>query len=116
MATGPVKFTQIREQIFKVSCNFSSCHSSAAHKGNLDLEASPYSSLINVDPLLAGAKAKGWKLVVPSDETRSFIYQKVTLAVAKDNALGSRMPEGGVLEPDRVALLKNWIQRGAPND
>ncbi len=111
-------FSQIRQGIFKTSCNFSSCHSASANpQGGLDLETDPYAALLGVMPAKVGAAMRGWKRVTPGSEATSFLYQKLVLPVNNDPQLGLRMPNTGqTLDGDSIAQIQCWIHRGAPKD
>ena len=116
-----VTFQQVLSQNLS-SCGSSSggilrgCHQVSPPAGGLDLQPAA------VWPSLVGAPASGAasKLrVVPGNPLRSFLYQKLTDTQAGSE--GDPMPKGEGLiwqpppEAD-LALLRCWIDRGAPND
>ncbi|MSP61456.1 MAG: hypothetical protein EXR72_14135 [Myxococcales bacterium] len=114
------KFSEVKQNVFKVSCNFTSCHNAGSHKGMLDLETDAYAALLDVDPAgdhAAAAKSRGWKRIVASSPSTSYLYQKLTFPGASDPDLGKRMPESNPsLEQERLDQVLCWIRRGAPND
>ncbi|HYQ81361.1 MAG TPA: hypothetical protein VEP68_07660 [Anaeromyxobacteraceae bacterium] len=100
-----------------------SCHGSPSPVGHVSYSPSltdtdVWSQLVNVVPANAPPNA-GWMRVAPDDVPHSWLIEKVT----KDDpggtgqAYGNRMPLG---LPDlcdaTVQTLKNWINRGAPDD
>ena len=51
--------------------------------------------------------------VKPGDATNSYMYRKITGV----GITGDRMPQGGPFLTDaQMALVRDWIRRGAPND
>lgn len=135
-APDPMTFTEIKSQVFKVSCEFSSCHSAdGAHASNmLDLATDPYGSLVNVASVNKQAKSEGKNRVTPGDSANSFLYiklgvpaqtvagQKVCAAenvsdVSQITDYGSCMPQtSSPLDPVTIAAIKRWIDSGAPNN
>jgi hypothetical protein len=86
------------EQILSESCV--SCHTGAKPAGKLRLD-----SLVS-----AAAGGASGPAVIPGDAGRSPLYQRV---VTSDRAL--RMPPAGApLSPEATAVLKKWIDSGAP--
>ena len=57
--------------------------------------------------------AASLKRVAPGDPTNSYLYRKITGV----GITGDRMPQGGpYLSDAQIALVRDWIRRGAPND
>jgi hypothetical protein len=51
--------------------------------------------------------------ITPGDAPNSYLYRKITGV----GITGDRMPQGGpVLNDAQIALVRDWIRRGAPND
>lgn len=106
-ACGPkVALSRVEKEVFTPSCAFATCHLGRSASGGLNLESPTYAKLINVD---AGARP-GMKLVVPGNPEASWLYQKLVIQSAES------MPPGAPLEAERIALVRDWIASGAPND
>ena len=112
----------IYSKIFKPSCALSGCHSTADHatSGHLhgvELEGSTvYEGLINTTPVNAKAIAAGLKVIVPSDSTKSWLYQKLIYSRSA-NKWGAPMPSGGLTLTDKqILFVRKWIEAGAPKD
>jgi PKD repeat protein len=104
-------FSAVQQQIFSQSCAFSSCHGGAAPAQGLDLsEGAAYGEIVNAP----SNQVPSLDLIEPSDPDNSYLYQKVT----DDSPIsGSRMPRGAApLSQQLIDLLRDWIERGAPND
>jgi hypothetical protein len=113
----PVTFSKVNSGVFKISCEFTSCHKADDAMNDLDLETDPYTALVNVTPFNKGAKASGWKRVAPGDLAHSYLFEKLTQNSLKDSLLGDRMPDTGqVLSDDQITSVQCWIQQGAKND
>ncbi len=115
-------FSHMQACVFKVSCNFSSCHSASGKMGGLDLETDPYDALL-APPDAAAAKKRNWippadwRRVAPGDEMRSFFWIKLTMPSGKDPNWGDHMPDTGQsLDEDVLVQILEWIRSGAPNN
>jgi hypothetical protein len=103
-------FSAVQQQIFTPSCAFSGCHGGDSPSEGLSLIAGEaYDEIVNVP-----SNQSGLDLIEPSHPENSYLYLKVT----GDEAIsGSRMPRGGAaLSQQLLDLLRDWIERGAPND
>lgn len=109
----PVTFQQIQDQIFTSRCATSACHSQQVRSGGLVLEAgAAYAALVRVEPMLAGARARGLLRVDPSMPENSFLLIKLTTPSSAE--LGSRMPLiGNPLSDEEVEMIRAWIAAGA---
>jgi hypothetical protein len=87
------------------------CHSGSVPQGDLTLtDGQSYGQLVN----RASAFKPGATRVVPGDPSNSYLVQKLEGA---SGLVGDRMPVGGpYLTADQVSVIREWIQRGAPND
>lgn len=107
----PPPLSQIEQQIFTRSCNFSSCHSGSAATGSggLSLESPSFAKLVN-----AKASIPGKTRVVPFDPDQSYLMEKLT----KDKpTAGSRMPLASDPLPDEeIEMIREWIAGGALNN
>lgn len=99
-------FTNVESQVLGPSCGFSSCHGSNTGDLTLDGEGD-FDRLVNVDA------TTGAVLVIPGDADGSYLIQKLE---GTDGIEGDIMPPGGGLSADRVQLVRDWIDAGAPND
>ena len=101
-------FKRIQSQVFKTNCL--SCHgeSSSGLAGNLDLrENTAYKSLVNVK---APVSEEGMNYVTPGDPHNSFI-----LEILEENPIHKDM-FNSTGKQEILALIKTWIQEGAPNN
>ncbi|MEI6714236.1 MAG: DUF1553 domain-containing protein [Verrucomicrobiota bacterium] len=75
------------------------CHGAKKQKGELRLDAKPF----------AFKGGHDGTAIVPGDTTKSLLFKRV---VSKDD--DERMPpEGDSLPPEQIALIKEWIEKGA---
>jgi hypothetical protein len=111
-------FSSIQRDIFSApdstgrpACT--SCHNAqfARFNGNLNLaDGSAYAALVNV----ASSGKAGAIRIIPGDPAGSYLIHK--LEGAPDIA-GVRMPNGGpYLTTGQIAIIRRWIQDGAPNN
>ncbi len=126
-AAAPATFTRVKAEIITPSCALSSsCHKGTG-KANMALDVDPYKVLMGDTPATGKASCEfpGMKLVVPGMPDQSFVYLKVTTPppgtpdamCPGTSGKNERMPmSSDMLEPARVALLKDWITAGAKND
>lgn len=99
-------FSQVQQQVFTPSCALSGCHADADHP--ILRAGQAYGNLVGV------ASSVGLILVTPGDPDRSYLYIKIT---GGPGMVGSRMPRGrGALSAANLAVVRDWIARGAPND
>lgn len=108
--TPPSTLTEVEEQIFALSCAFSSCHSGANGASGLNLEGKTHARLVDVD----ANDAPGKKLVVAGDPESSYLFEKCQA----DPAVGDAMPLGGGtgLDAERLEMLRSWILAGAEDN
>ena len=104
-------FTAVQQQIFSQSCAFSGCHGGSSPAEGMDLRSgSAYANIVNV----RSSQMSNLDRIEPSDPDNSYLYLKV---IGDSSISGSRMPRGGAaLSQDLIDLLRDWIERGAPND
>jgi hypothetical protein len=111
---GPVDptatFTRVQAEILTPTCATLGCHDTLAQQEQMVLTPSrAYAALLNVQSV----QMPSLKRVTPMDPANSYVYRKVT----GSGITGERMPQGGApLNETQLALLRNWILRGAPND
>ena len=62
---------------------------------------------------VASVEVPSLQRITPGDPTNSYLYRKITGA----GITGDRMPlQQPPLSEDKIALVRDWIRRGAPND
>ncbi len=112
----PASFARVVRDVFSVSCATSSCHNRNARRAGLSLEdpVEAYALLVGHDPDNAAARTEGLKRVTPGKPEASFLLTKLT---GPNDEEGLQMPYGSdPLPADRVALVRDWIAKGAPFD
>jgi hypothetical protein len=100
-----------------------SCHGYPSPVGHVSYSpsltaAEVWNQLVDVPPSSAPPNA-GWLRIAPGDVARSWLIEKVTQddPGGAGQAYGNRMPYGlPNLCDATVQTLKNWIDRGAPDD
>lgn len=104
----PATFTRVGDEVLVASCGFSSCHGSGTGDLTLDGNGS-YDALVDVE----SAAAPGEILVIPGDADNSYLVKKLEAA---DGIVGTEMPPGGILDEERLTLVRDWIDAGALED
>ncbi len=104
-------FTRVQTEIFSQSCAFSGCHAGASPAQGMNLSAGQsYALVVNVPSMEQPTLDR----IEPGDPASSYLFRKVS---GEGNIVGSPMPLGGPsLDAALIELLREWIQRGAPND
>jgi len=104
-------FTAVQQQIFTASCAFSGCHGGSSPAQGMDLQAgAAFNNIVNV----ASGENSSLDRIEPFDPDNSYLYLKV---LGDPSISGSRMPRGApALSQSLLDLLRDWIERGAPND
>ncbi len=111
--TNTVTFsTQIQQQILNPACV--SCHTDEGRTpaSNLNLKTGvSIANLVNI----ASVGKSGAVRVIPGNPSGSYLIQKLEGA---PDIVGLRMPRNGppYLTTEQVALIRQWIQNGAPNN
>jgi hypothetical protein len=103
-------FTRVQNEIFTPTCANIGCHDPLGQQSQMVLSAGrAYASTVNVSSVEMPALMR----VKPDDPANSYLYRKITGA----GITGDRMPQGlPPLSDAQIALVRNWIRRGAPND
>ena len=97
-AAQSVDFASRIQPILTTSC--APCHHGAKGSGGLALDSAP--------ALAQGSRSGA--VIKPGDPAGSLLYQRIT---SEDKSV--RMPMGGQpLPPETVALIREWIEHGAP--
>jgi hypothetical protein len=104
-------FSAVQQQIFSASCAFSGCHAGGAPAEGLNLsEGQAYAEIVNV----RSSQQAGRDRIEPGSPSTSYLYLKI---LGDASISGSRMPRGApALSQALKDLLRDWIERGAPND
>lgn len=102
----------IQQQILTPGCALPSCHSSAAQRGGLVLEAGrSYGQLVGMLAENEAARVRGALRVVAGHPEQSFLIDKLS-GPGPDE--GSTMPYTGAMLPkSQIEAIRQWIQRGA---
>ena len=110
--TNTVTFsTQIQQQIFNPACI--ACHTDEGRTPSSNLNLKTGVSIANLINVASVGKA-GATRVVPGNPSGSYLIQKLEGA---PDIVGLRMPRNGppFLTTEQIALIRQWIQNGAPN-
>jgi len=107
---GQATFSAVQSQIFTPSCAFSGCHAGGSPAQGMNLsQGQAYANIVNV----ASNQQPSLDRIEPDNPEASYLYLKVT----GDASSGGQMPPGGgSLSQDLLDLLRDWIERGAPDD
>jgi hypothetical protein len=114
-AAGELSFTSIYQKVFAQSCGFSSCHSAASHKADLNLSTreDAHKGLVGVAPTNTQALSGGFLLVDPGKPENSFLLKKL---IGPGPGEGNRMPANSStgLSQATIDAIREWILGGAP--
>jgi hypothetical protein len=102
-------FTRVKTEILP-TCAAVGCHGTIATQQNMVLSPDrAYAQIVNVPSVEMPSLVR----VKPGDYPSSYVYRKITGV----GISGARMPQGGpYLNDAQIALIRDWIRRGAPND
>lgn len=103
-------FTRVQNEIFTPTCTQIGCHDTIGRQSQLVLVAGA-----SYDAIVGRPSVEMPQLmrVAPVDPAASYLYRKVT----GSGIAGERMPAGlPPLSEVQLALIRDWIRRGAPND
>lgn len=104
-------FVRVQQEILTPTCALSACHDPFFPQEALILSnGRSYALLVNIPSRQVPALDR----VEPGDPDASYLYRKVN---GGPGITGDRMPQGRpALTAAQLALLRDWIRRGAPND
>jgi hypothetical protein len=116
-ATAPVlepTLSNVAAVVFQQSCTFNSCHGSSAQAAGLNLQAPDLLTELMNHEVMGNT---GASLVEPGDLDNSWLYQ-IMAKCDPDGGTGSHMPLNApvLLDDSSVALVREWILDGAPNN
>ncbi len=102
-------FSRVKAEILP-TCSAVGCHGRIAPQQNLVMTPdTAYAQIVGVPSV----EVPSLQRVKPGDATNSYMYRKITGV----GITGDRMPQGGPFLTDaQIALVRDWIRRGAPND
>jgi len=104
-------FTRVQNEVFNAGCAFSGCHGGSSPAQGLNLSAGQsYNMIVNTP----SAQQPSVDRIEPNDPEASYLYLKI---IGDPSISGSRMPRGAPpLSQELMDLVRDWIERGAPND
>jgi hypothetical protein len=102
--------TRVQTEIFTPTCARIGCHDPLGQQSQLVLTAGrSFEQTVN----RASVEMPSLMRVRPNDPDNSYLFRKITGA----GITGDRMPQGlPPLSEAQIALVRDWIRRGAPND
>lgn len=102
--------SRIQTEVLNQNCTAGGCHDRIARQQGLPLTTGlTHAAVVNV----SSQQMPAIRLVQPGDFANSYLYRKIVGI----GITGERMPQGGPFLSDaQVALVRDWIRRGAPND
>ncbi|HUP49684.1 MAG TPA: hypothetical protein VNA04_12935 [Thermoanaerobaculia bacterium] len=103
-------FTRVQTEIFARNCTVIGCHDLLGRQQNLILvPGQAYAHTVGVP----SEQMPALRRVQPGNFADSYLYRKLTGI----GITGERMPFGGpYLNASELALVRDWVRRGAPND
>lgn len=110
-AAEPVSFAKDIVPILKQRCI--SCHLTGKEPGSVQLHPrSAYANLVGVRSVEVDLMR-----VEPGKPADSYLYRKIEGTHAEVGGSGAPMPSiGSPLKPEQIALVRRWIEEGAPNN
>lgn len=104
--TGATEYTfaEVQAQIFEPHCV--SCHTPGGAYTGLDLRADvAYDNIVGV----ASSQRPGMNFIEPGNPELSYLMHKIR-GIDYEEAI---MPQGGMMEPELIALAYGWVLSGA---
>ena len=120
---GPVTFTKVFEDVLLgTGCGVGACHGSPMTASKLGLadKTQAYTGLVGVMAMgmpnpgatTDGCAGKDFVRVKAGDPDNSLLIQKLE----GKQMCGTEMPVGGMLKPEQIKLVRDWIMAGAKDD
>jgi len=103
-------FAYIHKYILKTKCAVPACHDGAFEPDFRTIESS-YNTLVFHRVVKNDAEGSYEYRVVPGKPEESWLYNRITT----DDAVLGRMPLYDTLSPERVEMIRKWIEDGALN-
>jgi hypothetical protein len=114
VATLAPTLANVAANVFVPACGFSSCHGSGGNAGGLNFEGDLHADLLG--HVVVGNT--NLPLVDPGNAAGSWLFQRIAGCEPTDQDGGptSHMPLNApfLLDPALVALVRDWIDLGAP--
>jgi hypothetical protein len=116
------RFSSINSRFLQVGCGVGqlNCHASnsAVVESGPSFAGHPYAALVNATAANRRGSVHGLVLVKPGDPAGSFLLTKLRLSSTADPAFGPGQPASapGSTCAETLAIIEQWIQRGAPDD
>ncbi len=113
---GEATLSNIRDTLLVSSCEFSSCHGGENAVGGLDFRSdSLHSELLGHTMVLTETDMP---LVDPGNPDNSYLYRSITRCDPMGDGSEPHMPLNAaeLVHPRQAAMVRGWIERGAPND
>lgn len=112
-APFPATLGAIQEHVFTPFCSsLDGCHTLDDLAADLVLEeGSSYGSTVGIKCWEVG----GMYRIVPGNADDSYLYLKIKPGPPDPRRVGSVMPPYGALSDSAVAVVRQWIEEGAPN-
>ncbi|MEM6993956.1 MAG: hypothetical protein AAF721_25820 [Myxococcota bacterium] len=117
-SAGPAAATlsNLRDTLLVSSCEFSSCHAGSNAVAGLDFRADDlHAELLGHTMSLTETDMP---LVDPGNPDNSYLYQSITRCDPSGDGSEPHMPlnSAELVHPQLAAVMRGWIERGAPND
>jgi len=115
-------FSSINSRFLQVGCGVKNmnCHAtaSASIESGPSFVGNPYATLVNAPAANLRGSATRLILVKPGDPANSFLLTKLRLTATADPMFGPGQPASapGSTCAATLAVIEQWIQRGAPDD
>ena len=106
-AAVPSDWASAHGEVLTPSCGFSSCHGGGAGAFTLDGSDADHARMVGAPSVADPSRT----LVIPGDPDGSYLLAKMEGGAGIE---GDTMPPGGLLEADRIAIVRAWIDAGAP--
>ncbi|MBI4820665.1 MAG: hypothetical protein HY791_30655 [Deltaproteobacteria bacterium] len=106
---------RIDDEVFRVSCTFSSCHQPPSSRGDLDLTSPAYDRIVGVASTERPEKVR----VAPGSPDQSYLLDKLLgrdLPAGPADEPWTSMPPESPLDDERIELVRDWISDGAPRE
>ncbi|MBL4686052.1 MAG: hypothetical protein JKY37_15770 [Nannocystaceae bacterium] len=117
-SAGPEEATlsNIRARLFVPSCEFSSCHAGSSAVGGLDFRAEDLHAELMGHTL--SVTKSDMPLIDPGNPDNSYLYQAIAHCDPAGDGSEPHMPLNAaeLVHAKTAALVRGWIERGAPND
>ncbi len=103
-------FTRVQNEVFTPTCTTIACHDPLGQQSQMVLiPGRAYAATVNVPSVEMPSLLR----VAPGDPSASYLYRKIV----GSGITGDRMPQNQPpLSEPQIALVRDWIRRGAPND